>query len=395
LSQVITTPPRILHEHAAAVILQKVIRGFLLRKHLKALWKINMTVEKLDKQVAKYEENLESDKMTNFSIEDNLIMNLLSEMNSISVSMVYKRNIIQKMMSLQKRVNTVSAKAHKLDLDTLLEKSGMVANSDDFVSESFIFSRMKHSKVQEKRCSIEEALSDSTYSTRMQEKKNTMTNIVWDPLEDDEFYIEMNFYAPNAQNPGNSRIEENKRVEAANLVEQPEMQKLSEAMVESDKLTKQPSNFNQNDEVNLTEKPSPECMRLTKTPEMEERKKTTNVDENFIEKELESNDSDMKTTDEVYDSINNETLLDICQKLKSHNEFGDHALELFQLKTYYNQTEELKEELKDLSTQSKEIKASIKELENMVVELGMTFQRIERIDKTNMKFFGRRCESFS
>jgi phage shock protein A len=76
--------------------------------------------------------------------------------------------------------------------------------------------------------------------------------------------------------------------------------------------------------------------------------------------------------------------------LKSHNAFADHALRLFQLKTYYNQTEELKEQLKDLSTQSKEMKTSIKELGNMVLELEMTFERIDMEDNTNMKSFGRR-----
>jgi hypothetical protein len=83
-----------------------------------------------------------------------------------------------------------------------------------------------------------------------------------------------------------------------------EVQKLSEATVESDKLMKQRSNFNHKDKVSSTEKPLAECMRLIKTPEMEERRKTsTNVDEIFIEKELDSNNPDIETIDGLYDPI--------------------------------------------------------------------------------------------
>jgi hypothetical protein len=88
--------------------------------------------------------------MTNFNIEDQLIMNLLSEMNSVRVSMVYKRKIIQKIMSLQKTLDTISTTTRKLNMDILLEKLGIVVDSDGLILESSNISKMQHNEVAEK-----------------------------------------------------------------------------------------------------------------------------------------------------------------------------------------------------------------------------------------------------
>lgn len=361
-------------------MIQKVIRGFLLRKHLKILRNIDAIGEDFGKQLGKYGEILVSDSL------QNKIKHMLSQLNKVRVAMVYKRKVLQKIILLQKTVRSIASRTRKLDSDTIVEKSDVVMDSDKLIMESFIFPKLQLERVVKTEGSMEEAPSDSTYSIRECDNNKINENIDWDSFEDDDIVID--FHIPTMQNSTFS-IEENRRVEAVNLMKEPavdgqetegarenttmkkvnldsiEVQNESDPMLEREKLKKQPKSFDQNDDASSTE--------------IEEVGTTSNTDSKFIENELNSNDPAMETMHEVCDQIKCKMLLNNVQKLKRNKEFDDNVLESSQLVMCCSQTEEkCIKGLIELSAESNEMKTLMKELQNSVQELENKLQRIER-----------------
>ncbi|XP_078159045.1 uncharacterized protein LOC144554573 [Carex rostrata] len=370
-------PHQLLSQETAAVMIQKVIRGFLLRKHLKILRNIDAIGEDFGKQLGKYGEILVSDSL------QNKIKHMLSQLNKVRVAMVYKRKVLQKIILLQKTVHSIASRTRKFDSDTIVEKSDVVMDSDKLIMESFIFPKLQLERVVETEGSVEKAPSDSTYSIRVCDNNKINENIDWDPFEDDDIVID--FHIPTTQNS----LEENKRVESVNLMEESavdgqetegarenrtmkkvnldsiEVQNEFDPMLEREKLKKQPKSFDQKDDASSTE--------------IEEVGKTSNTDSKFIENELNSNDPAMETMDEVCDEIKCKMLLNNVQKLKRNKEFDDNVLESSQLVRCCNQTQEKYiKGLIELSAESNEMKTLMKELQNSVQELENKLQRIER-----------------
>lgn len=358
-------------------MIQKVIRGFLLRKHLKVLRNIDAMGEDFGKQLGKYGEILVSDSL------QNKIKHMLSQLKKVRVAMVYKRKVLQKIILLQRTVSSIASRTRKLDSETIVEKSDVIIDSDKLIMESFIFPKLQLERVVKTEGSMEEAPSDSTYSIRECDNNKINENIDSYPFEDDDIVID--FHIPTTQNS----LEENKRLEAVNLMEEPavdgqetegarenttmkkvnldsiELQNESDPMLEREKLKKQPKSFDQKDDASSTE--------------MEQVGKTSNTDSKFIENELNSNDPAMETMDEVCDQIKCKMLLNNVQKLKRNKEFDDNVLESSQLVMCCSQTEEkCIKGLIELSAESNKMKTLMKELQNSVQELENKLQRIER-----------------
>ncbi|KAJ4794942.1 BAG family molecular chaperone regulator 5 [Rhynchospora pubera] len=105
----------------AAVKLQKVIRGFLVRKNFGIVRKIEAEAEGIGEEIARDEKVLEKEVKARIRVGE-MLMNLLFRLDSIRGVRDYRKKVIRKVISLQELVDSIGARADKVQSDTIEAK---------------------------------------------------------------------------------------------------------------------------------------------------------------------------------------------------------------------------------------------------------------------------------
>ncbi|KAJ1685567.1 hypothetical protein LUZ63_016957 [Rhynchospora breviuscula] len=146
----------------AAVKLQKVIRGFLVRKNLGIVRKIEAEAEAIGEEIARGEKVLEKETKARIRVGE-MLMNLLFRLDSVRDVRDYRKKVIRKVISLQELVDSIGARGDKAQSDTIeAERSESVVDSVESTAQNPNSDQIEEKQMVEERDSMEEALVDTT-----------------------------------------------------------------------------------------------------------------------------------------------------------------------------------------------------------------------------------------
>ncbi|KAJ4752103.1 BAG family molecular chaperone regulator 5 [Rhynchospora pubera] len=164
----------------AAVKLQKVIRGFLVRKNLGIVRKIEAEAEGIGEEIARDEKVLEKEVKARIRVGE-MLMNLLFRLDSVRGVRDYRKKVIRKVISLQELVDSIGARADKVQSDTIeakrtdsIESTAQNPNSDHIEEKQMV----------EEGDSMLEALVKKTNSIDINDSTENMVVEAVDSMEE-------------------------------------------------------------------------------------------------------------------------------------------------------------------------------------------------------------------
>ncbi|KAJ4818774.1 BAG family molecular chaperone regulator 5 [Rhynchospora pubera] len=163
----------------AAVKLQKVIRGFLVRKNLGIVRKIEAEAEGIGEEIARDEKVLEEVK-ARIRVGE-MLMNLLFRLDSVRGVRDYRKKVIRKVISLQELVDLIGARADKVQSDTIEAKR---TDSVKSTAQNPNSDHIKEKQMVEEGDSMLEALVKKTNSIDINDSTENMVVEAVDSMEE-------------------------------------------------------------------------------------------------------------------------------------------------------------------------------------------------------------------
>jgi BAG domain/IQ calmodulin-binding motif len=156
-------PPRPSPE-MASVKLQKVIRGYLVRKNCSIVRKIEAEAEAIEEEIARDKMVLAKELKARIRIGE-MLMNLLFRLDSVRGVRDYRKKVIRKVISLQELVDSISARGDSIESDTIeVGRSDLAVDYVQFTGQDCNSPQTEESKVVEAVDSMEESPIDLTNS---------------------------------------------------------------------------------------------------------------------------------------------------------------------------------------------------------------------------------------
>lgn len=264
----------------AAVKIQKVIRGFLVRKNWSIVRKIEAEAEAIGGEIARDKMVLEKEVKARIRIGE-MLMNLLFRLDSVRGVRDYRKKAIRKVISLQESVDSIGTRGDNAKSDTIeVERSDLAVNSVEFTKQNTESPQTEDNEVVE----VVDSMEESPINVINSIDTNNCTE----------------------QTPG-SAVEENVVVESVNSME--------ESLIESIKSTETPqmkkSGEKQNVDAEFTEAEElDEVCDPTETLELEEpvEGRSNTVDQaqessQVVTRSNENNETEMKGMKDVMEKV--------------------------------------------------------------------------------------------